>query len=96
MKLSQESPLVVELAPIIPNASLLVSAGRFRIVLLIQLLIIRILRYVATSVHDIIGMVKASVVFAEVSPEKLAPLESVAFEDRELFKVGDLKAVLGT
>ena len=93
--LSQKSPLAVEWAPTIPNTPSIVSAGYFRIVLLIQLRIIRFLRYVASSVDDIIEIVKASMVVAKVSPEKLAPLESVAFKDRELFKVGGLKAVLG-
>ena len=60
-----------------------------------SLQIIRFLRYVASSVDDIIETVKASVVFAKVSPEKLASLESVAFEDHEPPKVGELKAVLG-
>ena len=92
----QKSPLAVEWVPTIPNTSLLVSARYFRVVLLVQLRTIRFLRYVATSVvHNIIGIVRASIVSAKVSPEKLAPLESVAFEARELFKVGALKAVLG-
>ena len=60
-----------------------------------SLQIICFLRYVASSVDDIIVMAKASMVVAEVSPEKLTPLESVAFEDREPTKVGELKAVLG-
>ena len=45
--------------------------------------IIRFIGYVATSVDNIIEMVKARMVVAKVSPEILTPLESVTFEDRE-------------
>ena len=43
--------------------------------------VIRFLHYVEGSVDDIIEMVKARMVAARLTPEKLAPLESVVVED---------------
>jgi hypothetical protein len=57
-----------------------------------------LLRYSGASVDDIIEMVKARIVAARVSPEELAPLESVTFEDCEPLNVDQyrrLKAALG-
>ena len=59
-----------------------------------SLRIIRFLRYVAVSVDCIIEMVKARMVAAKISPEKLAPSESVAFEDCEPLKVGKLRDII--
>jgi hypothetical protein len=63
-----------------------------------SLRIIRFFRYSGASMDDIIEMVKARIVAARVSPEELAPLESVTFEDCEPLNVDQyrrLKAALG-
>ena len=63
-----------------------------------SLRIIRFLCYEAVSVDNIIEMVKTRMAAAKVSPEMLAPLESVTFEDREPLDVDQyrrLKVALG-
>ena len=63
-----------------------------------SLRIIRFIRYEAASVDNIIEMVKARMVAAKVSPEMLAPLESVTFESREPLNLDEyrrLKVALG-
>jgi len=63
-----------------------------------SLRIIRSLRYARASVDDIIEMVKARTVAAKESPDKVAPLESVTFEDCEPLTMDQyhrLKAALG-
>ena len=59
---------------------------------------IRFLRYARESVDDIIKMVKARFVAAKESPDKVAPFESVTFEDCESLNMDQyrrLKAALG-